>query len=58
MPKCPTCASVKSPMTRDTFEDTYWCHDCYTFWYPDEVGQSDDPQAGYLQLPSGQVEQD
>ena len=34
----------------DTFEDMYRCNVCDLFFYPSEIGKSDDPNAGYKSI--------
>jgi hypothetical protein len=46
---CGTAITVKE---HDHFEDMYHCPnmECWRFWYPEELGLTPDPTAGYLHL--------
>jgi hypothetical protein len=44
---CPQCTQ---PLLYDDWEDCYACVPCNWFFYPHEVGQQDNPDAGIWKL--------
>lgn len=47
-PICPRCGNTA--LNYDSFEDMYMCGPCYMFYYPDEVGVEENPEAGVRKL--------
>ena len=50
--RCQACATPITERDHDTFEDMYTCPNpkCGNFWYPQELGLKDDPEAGYRRI--------
>ena len=49
MPDCPICQTA-TLVTHDTWEDTYSCHGCQAFFYPEDVGRQTNGNAGVFHI--------
>lgn len=52
--ECPVCHKAEN-VTLDKWEDTYICHACNEWFYPEEVGLQTDKDAGIFKIGTDKV---